>query len=194
LKSKKDIDLLLWAQLKDGHVEALGQLYDLYIDELFSYGIQFCSNKTEVMDSIHDVFLNLYKYKRNLADTNHVKYYLLRSVKNQILKKDANKFQIESIEDKALFLLDANASAEEEIIVNEIKDERIYKLSQYINLLSKKQRQGLFLRFNEEMDYEDIAKIMNVSVQTSRTTIYRAIKALRNSMLSCVFFMFCIFY
>jgi RNA polymerase sigma factor (sigma-70 family) len=91
-------------------------------------------------------------------------------------------------------LLDANASAEEEIIVNEIKDERIYKLSQYINLLSKKQRQGLFLRFNEEMDYEDIAKIMNVSVQTSRTTIYRAIKALRNSMLSCVFFMFCIFY
>ena len=190
MKSKKDIELLLWAKLKDGQIEALGALYDLYIDELFSYGIQFCSDKTEVMDSIHDVFLNLYKYRNNLANTNHVKYYLLRSVKNQILKKSSNKFQIESIQDKTLFLSDFEASAEEAIIINEIKSERTYKLSKSINLLSKKQKKGLFLRFNEGMDYEDIAKIMNVSVQTSRTIIYRAIKSLRNSMLSFFLFLF----
>jgi RNA polymerase sigma-70 factor (ECF subfamily) len=190
LKSKKDIELLLWAKLKDGQIVALGALYDLYIDELFSYGIQFCSDKTEVMDSIHDVFLNLYKYRNNLANTNHVKYYLLRSVKNQILKKNSNKFQIESIQDKTLFLSDFEASAEEAIIINEIKSERTYKLSKSINLLSKKQKKGLFLRFNEGMDYEDIAKIMNVSVQTSRTIIYRAIKSLRNSMLAFFLFLF----
>ncbi|MEM5565885.1 sigma-70 family RNA polymerase sigma factor [Psychroserpens sp. AS72] len=194
MKSKKDKDLLLWAKLKDGNTEALGKLYDLYIDDLFSYGIQFSSNKTEVIDSIHDVFLNLYKYRTKLADTNHVKFYLLRSVKNQIFKKGRGKFQIESIEDNPLLLSDFSASVEEEIIVNEIKNERTYRLSKSINLLSKKQRQGLFLRFNEELDYEDIAKIMNVSVQTSRTIIYRAIKALRKNMLSIVYTVLQIFY
>tara|TARA_R110000751_G_scaffold39894_1_gene94990 strand:+ start:381 stop:965 length:585 start_codon:yes stop_codon:yes gene_type:complete len=194
LKSKKDIDLLLWAKLKDGNIEALGKLYDLYIDDLFSYGIQFSYNKTEVMDSIHDVFLNLYKYRNNLADTNHVKYYLLRSLKNQILKKGKVRFQIESIDDNVLSLSDFSASAEEEIIVSEIENERSHRLSKSINLLSKKQRQGLFLRFNEEKDYEDIAKIMNVSVQTSRTIIYRAIKSLRKNMLASIFSLFQIFY
>jgi RNA polymerase sigma factor (sigma-70 family) len=187
LKAKKGIDFLLWAKLKDGNIEALGKLYDLYIDDLFRYGIQFCSNKTEVMDSIHDVFLNLYKYRNKLADTNNVKYYLLRSVKNQILKKGKGKLQIQAIDDNNLFLKDFSASAEEEIIVNEL-------LSKSINLLSKKQRQGLFLRFNEEKDYEDIAIIMNVTVQTSRTIIYRAIKSLRNSMLLHMFFLVHFFY
>ncbi|MFT4780608.1 MAG: RNA polymerase sigma factor (sigma-70 family) [Psychroserpens sp.] len=194
MKAKKGIDFLLWAKLKDGNIEALGKLYDLYIDDLFRYGIQFCSNKTEVMDSIHDVFLNLYKYRNKLADTNNVKYYLLRSVKNQILKKGKGKLQIQAIDDNNLFLKDFSASAEEEIIVNELKNERAYLLSKSINLLSKKQRQGLFLRFNEEKDYEDIAIIMNVTVQTSRTIIYRAIKSLRNSMLLHMFFLVHFFY
>jgi hypothetical protein len=35
LKAKKGIDFLLWAKLKDGNIEALGKLYDLYIDDLF---------------------------------------------------------------------------------------------------------------------------------------------------------------
>ena len=85
MKSNTNTDLVLWVKLKDGNIEALGKLYDLYIDEMFSYGMQFCADKTKVMDHIHDVFLNLYKYRKNLANTDQVKYYLFRSLKNQII-------------------------------------------------------------------------------------------------------------
>lgn len=188
MKLNKDTDLILWAQLKDGDIDALGGLYDLFIDELFSYGVQFCADKTVVMDSIHDVFLNLYKYRKNLANTDQVKYYLFRSLKNQII----SSLKGELLDQAFMFNDDVyinkySNSIEEEIIETEFNNEQTYKLSKAINSLSKKQRKGLFLRFTEECDYEEIAQIMNVSVQTSRTLVYRAIKTLRKNMLVGVF-------
>jgi len=188
LKLNKDTDLILWAQLKDGDIDALGGLYDLFIDELFSYGVQFCADRTVVMDSIHDVFLNLYKYRKNLANTDQVKYYLFRSLKNQII----SSLKGELLDQAFMFNDDVyinkySNSIEEEIIETEFNNEQTYKLSKAINSLSKKQRKGLFLRFTEERDYEEIAQIMNVSVQTSRTLVYRAIKTLRKNMLVGVF-------
>ncbi|WP_179008932.1 sigma-70 family RNA polymerase sigma factor [Winogradskyella forsetii] len=64
MKSIKDTGPILWAQLKGGSISALGDLYDLYIDDLFSYGMQYCADKTKVMDHIHDVFLNLYSIEK----------------------------------------------------------------------------------------------------------------------------------
>ena len=188
MKLNKDTDLILWAQLKDGDIDALGGLYDLFIDELFSYGVQFCADKTVVMDSIHDVFLNLYKYRKKLANTDQVKYYLFRSLKNQII----SSLKGELLDQAFMFNDDVyinkySNSIEEEIIETEFNNEQTYKLSKAINSLSKKQRKGLFLRFTEERDYEEIAQIMNVSVQTSRTLVYRAIKTLRKNMLVGVF-------
>ena len=52
MKSKKDTDLIFWAKLKDGDIEALGGLYDLYIDELFRYGMQYAADKAEVFGEI----------------------------------------------------------------------------------------------------------------------------------------------
>jgi RNA polymerase sigma-70 factor (ECF subfamily) len=123
--------------------------------------------------------LNLYKYRKNLAATDNVKYYLLRSLKNLILKQPKGKT---SIYDESMHHNIHSNSIEDQIITSEISNERAHKLSNAINFLSKKQRKVLFLRFTEERSYEEIADMMEVSVQTSRTIIYRAIKVLRKNM------------
>lgn len=191
MKQLKDKEFIFWQKLKAGHVDALGELYDIFIDDLFCYGMQLSKDKNYVMDCIHDLFLNLYKYRKNLATTDNVKYYLLRSLKNQILKQSKNKT---SIFDEGLQQKNYSHSIEEQIITSEISNERAHKLSKAINLLSKKQRKGLLLRFTEELSYEEIASIMEVSVQTSRTIIYRAIKVLRQNMALIILSIFYLFY
>ncbi|MDO5977307.1 sigma-70 family RNA polymerase sigma factor [Flavivirga sp. MEBiC05379] len=181
---------MLWKKLKAGDTKALGDLYDLFIDILFAYGIQLSSDKAYVMDCIHDLFLDLYKYRKKLAFTTNVKYYLLRSLKNKILKAEKGKLIYLSEEafhiknDKQNY----SESFENKMIEKEFLDERLVKLSNAITFLSKKQRQGLFLRFTEEREYENIAQIMNVSVETSRTIIYRAIKVLRKHLTMLIIF------
>lgn len=195
MKQFKDKDLILWAKLKNGNVDALGDLYDLFIDDLFSYGKQFSNDKNHIMDCIHDLFLNLFKYRKKIASTTNVKYYLLRSLKNQILKKPKDKFSpLPFTSNENLHGNNYVTSVEDQIIADEYRNERTYKLSCAMNLLSKKQRQSLFLRFTEGKHYEEIAETMNVTVQTSRTIIYRAIKVLRKNLTILILSIIHIFY
>lgn len=184
MQPQKDNDIVLWQKLKEGNTDALGQLYDLFIDELFSYGSQFSQDKQTIMDAIHDLYLNLFKYRKNLADTDNVKYYLLRSLKNQILKESKTKtvfVPIDLLPGSTAYKTSA-FSHEETLIKKENRNQISLRLSNAVNNLSKKQKQCIFLRFNEDRQYEEIAEIMNVSVETSRTIIYRAIKVLRSSL------------
>ena len=186
----------MWTKLKNGDVNALGDIYDIYIDELFTYRMQFSSDKSHVMDAIHDLFLNLYKYKKNLVATDNVTFYLYRSLKNTILKTSNNNHALfPNVQNQEQNSTDK--SIEENIIQEEIQNERTFQLAKAVNSLSKKQKKGLFLRFTEERTYDEIADIMNVSVPTSRTIIYRAIKSLRKELLpllTVLFLAFQIFY
>lgn len=171
----------MWAKLKDGDVRAMGDLYDIYVDELFAYGMQFSKDKNHVMDAIHDLFLNLYKYRKTVAMTDNVTYYLFRSLKNNILKVEKKNQSFvpypHGSEEK-----NGEISIEDRICAEEFENERAYKLAKAITKLSKKQRKALFLRYTEERSYEDVADIMGVSIQTSRTIIYRAVKTLRKQI------------
>lgn len=190
LENQKTREIRLWEKLKEGDITALGNLYDQYIDILFSYGMQLTNNKDHVMNCIHDLFMDLYKYKSKLAKTDNVKYYLFKSLKRKIYKKVNTKLVLtkdnyltENSLDKGIY----SRSFEEDLIASEQVSERSIKLAEALNSLTERQKQALFLRFTEDRPYEEIAKLLSVSVQTSRTTIYRAIKVLRNRLLSLVF-------
>ncbi len=187
---------IIWDRLKLGDVNVLGEIYDLVIDDLITYGSQFTNDKYYVMDCIHDVFLDLYKYRKKLASTDNVKFYLYRSLKNKILKKRKEKVlhtPLTTLNENGAFE-NYTESFEESIISKEVSDQRTSKLSRAITFLSKKQRQGLFLRYTEDRDYIEIASILDISVESSRTLIYRAIKSLRNPLAIFILFFECVFH
>lgn len=191
MENYKKSETFLWEKLKEGDINALGELYDRYIDILFSYGMQLSNNKDQVMNCIHDLFIDLYKYKSSLAKTDNVKYYLFKSLKRKIYRKV--NIKLVYTEDDYLFKGNTNKfnyskPFEEEVIAFEQSSERSLKLAEALNSLTERQRQALFLRFNENRSYEEMAEIMNISVQTSRTIIYRATKALRIRLSFFVFY------
>jgi len=189
------MEIILWEKLKRGDIHALGQIYDLYVDILFSYGIQISNDKSYVMDCIHDLFLDIYKYRAKLTSTDNVKYYLIKSLKRKINKKYNSK--VISIDNEDYFNTNpytTTKSIEEEIIASEESTMLNLKLADALISLTKRQRKGLFLRFNEEMPYEEIAQIMNVSIQTSRTIIYRGVKQLRKCMVLFILYIVTLFF
>ncbi|VXC13438.1 RNA polymerase sigma factor [Maribacter litoralis] len=178
----KNTETVIWKKLIDGDESALGDLYNIYVDCLFSYGINCTKDRTYVMDCIHDLFVDLYKYRENLSMTDNVKYYLFRSLKRKINRKYATKTI--SVTEEYQYSLNEQTrnyttSCEEEIIKKERLTEKRMVLANALESLTKKQRRGLFLRFNQDKSYEEISEIMEVSVQTARTIVYRALKALR---------------
>ena len=75
----------LVAQFCSGDDKAYAELYDMYIQMLYNYGLKLTSDQELLKDCVHDVFVKVY-LKRN--DKNAIKNlcsYLLISLKNRLL-------------------------------------------------------------------------------------------------------------
>lgn len=182
MHSTKNVDSILWKKVKLGDLDAFNELYDLYIDQLHAFGIQHTSDKEYVMDCIHDLFLDIYKYRKKLSDVDNVKFYLFKSLKRKINRKFKSKLSFFSTEEKKNEIKSVHHSVEESIIESERSDEISTKLSLALTSLSNKQRRGLSLKFDEKKSYEEIAAILGISIESVRTLIYRAVKKLRNEI------------
>lgn len=178
-----DEELIIWSEIRQGNITSLGVLYDLYIDSLVAYGIKVSGDKNYTMDCIHDLFVDLYKYKNKLAKTDNVKFYLFSALKRKINKKYKTKeIRLNKNEFNAVVISKNNHenSFEDDLVEKELYQEKVIKLNTLLGQLTEKQRKGLKLRFEEDRSYEDIALALNISVSSARTSIYRAIKTLRN--------------
>ncbi|BDW78024.1 hypothetical protein BFINE_38190 [Bacteroides finegoldii DSM 17565] len=63
---------------------AFSQLYDLYINILFNYGLKLTLDKELLKDCIHDVFVKLYTKKDELGTIDNLKSYMFISLKNKL--------------------------------------------------------------------------------------------------------------
>lgn len=176
----KETDKNLWTSFINGDSEALNLLYKQYVDVLYAFGLRFTDDAELVKDGIQDLFVDLFKYRKTLAPEVNVKSYLFTSLKRKIclvLKKKAaevnHSFEIS-------FLL--SGSIEDQIINDESQSELSQKLNRQLELLPGRQKEALYLRFNSELEYEEIAAIMDISLETCRTLVYRAVKQLRERM------------
>jgi DNA-directed RNA polymerase specialized sigma24 family protein len=67
------------------------------------------------------------------------------------------------------------------MISNEVKHEDLMKLRANLEKLSKRQREAIYLRFHQEMEYEDIAGIMAINYHSAVNLVYEALKFLRKN-------------
>lgn len=182
----------IWNNLRNGDVEALGELYDLFVDCLFSIGIQVVNDRSVVQDQLHELFLDLYKYHEKLSVVENVPGYLITSFKRKLYKQ--NNFKVtylkqnweENLEEVSPDL--KITRSQEEILIQEenIKDRSIF-LKRQLSNLTEHQRHILKMKFTEEKSYEEIADIMSLSVASARTLLYRTVKTLRKTALSIFF-------
>lgn len=188
-KDRNTEDLLLWVKIKAGEIEALGSLYDLYIDVLYPYGFSIAKDRVLVMDSIHDLFMDIFKYRKKLADSPQVKFYLLKSLKRKLFKKGKTNPAFDSTTGEKHFF-DHNifeSSTEKKLIDIENDVDKQRQIQHALSSLTKKQKRAVELKFYEGRSYEEIAILMNVTIATSRTLIYRSITSLRNKLAVSIF-------
>lgn len=180
MENKKS-DINLWKQIKKGDAHAYRKLYDRYADLLFSFGMQYTNDNALVQDAIHDIFVDLHRYRKTLSEDVIIKSYLFRSVQNNIFKK--LKFQTKIVRlDTVSDSIYKTDSTEEELIYNETIFAKHANLALAITSLTKKQRQALQLRFSEDQSYEEISSTLEISLESCRTLIYRALKELRKKL------------
>ena len=171
---------LLWESFVFGNKEAFANIYNQHLNTLFRYGTKLCADEEIVKDSIQEVFIDLYlKREKNKTNPENLKYYLILALKRNIIKK-LKKIK-KSGESISIYEVpfEPEYNVEQVIIKSEEETEKNRYIESILNQLPVKQKEALYLRFNESMEYPEIAKVMDISVESVRKQVYRAIKTIR---------------
>jgi RNA polymerase sigma factor (sigma-70 family) len=185
----------LWQSFLAGDDRSFAVIYQQYAPSLLTYGYKFNVDREIVHDALQEVFIDLYlKRDKVHIEIDNLKGYLFIALKNNLLKKILKKKKIEfdDIDTLPELHFDVEYSFQEQLIRLEISDEMKQKLADAINTLSPRQKEIIFLKFEEELDYPEVAKMLNITVESARKQLYRALKSLRNlidpKMLQIFFF------
>lgn len=188
----------LWQSFLKGDDRSFAFIYQQYAQSLLVYGYKFNIDQELVQDALQEVFIDLYlKRDKVNIEIDNLKGYLFIALKNNLLKKILKRKRtgfedIDTLQPELHF--EVEYSFQEQLIRLEISEETKQKLTDAINTLSPKQKEIIFLKFEEELDYPEIAKMLSITVESARKQLYRALKSLRNlidpKMLQIFFFIF----
>jgi RNA polymerase sigma factor (sigma-70 family) len=167
-------------------------LYKFYYQDLYAYGVSLGFNTEDVKDAIQEVYLKLYFNERLCIDEKKIKFYLLRSVRNQLIDWERTKKDTSSIEEEERsFKL--SVSVEESFISDEEDLLLKKRVNRILDLLTD-QREIVYLHFIEEMPYEEIAVMLDMKIQTVRGQVFKAMEKLRKLDSKDYFLFFLILY
>jgi RNA polymerase sigma-70 factor (ECF subfamily) len=165
---------------KEDSLNQLSLLYEKHAPGMLFYARKFVDFQT-AEDIVHDVFLKLWNHDQFLIIDQTIGSYLFRSVRNACF--DYLKHQI--VRDDYLSIAAQELKIEElaysDDLLNKLIDkEQKDSLYHAIEQLPEKCKEIFKLTYMEEKKNEEVARMLNISVRTVESHIYKALKKLRS--------------
>ncbi len=179
----------LWDQLRQGHKSALKEIYESESGYLFNYGRKIFQDTVIVEDAIQDLFIEIWQKHSSLGPTDSIRRYLAASLRRKIIAKLKKNSKTESVDSFDQLSFNPELAIESMIIAKEMSEEKAAKLKQAFEKLSDRQREILFLKFYQGLDYEQISEVLDIQYQSLRNMVSRGIKKLRAEMLIWILLM-----
>ncbi len=172
-------DLELWRRLRAGDRSALELIYRQHAALLLQYGRKFALSQPLVEDCVQDLFVDLWRRRAQLSDTDSIVRYLLVALRRRVIQRLDRHRKRYSDADPAAHDFEATPAHEQQIIAEEGSAQKSAELQAAFEQLSDRQREIVYLKYYAGMDYEDISEIMDLNYQSARNLLSRALSKLR---------------
>jgi RNA polymerase sigma-70 factor (ECF subfamily) len=185
----------LWQKFKAGETQAFAELYNRYIHELLNYGYKITPDAGLLQDSIHDLFVELWKSKEQLGFTDNPKFYLFKALRHKLARNLVTIPIFVSPQQKENLFETLQTDATDYGILKHEQDALNSRLvQQLLSKLTSRQKEVIHLRFFQNFSYSDIAKIMDMNYQSALNLVQRAFVTLRQEIRSAsgIIFLLCI--
>ena len=177
-----DQEIHLWQAFREGDRSAFEALLRIYYQPLYEYGTKFLKDRDQLKDCLHDLLVNLWERRAFLNETQHLKLYLFKALRNQIFKaKQKAGHPLAEIPENDELVPEADDYAENLIIQDETSREKLFRVQHLIGQLTKRQREILHLKFYENLSNEQVADILGISRPAVANLLYQALKQFRES-------------
>lgn len=173
------LDHTLWQTLREGDKKALGLLVERHYRALFHYGTKLTNNHAMIQDCIQDLFLTVWEKRQTNPVLQSVKAYLFVALRNNILRQVKFDNYVDEVD---LSGLETDWLTNPESIYVQAEHEQTKQacLKQALERLPKRQREAIYLKYYENLSYEEIATAMGLSRQVVANYLQHALHNLRD--------------
>lgn len=151
-------------------------LFELHFTKLMGFVFNYVRDEEVAKDIVHDAFLTLWSNRKRLNPVYPVKSYLFTLAQNCALNYLRHLRVVTGNEQTVTELLEA---ANEEL---DDYEKRLVRLEEKLAQLPEKQREVLVKCVVEGKKYKEVAEELDITVNTVKTHITRALKFLRDEL------------
>ncbi len=160
----------LWELCISNDHKAFKELYDREFKYLFAFGLKIYPHKPDVKDALQEIFTDLWVNK-STRKINHIRFYLLKSLKYKLLKcKPDGK------------IIEINALSKEDqilpLVVND-GDSKAKEIQKILSQLPKSQQEILHLKYYQGLSNTQIAEILGIKYQSVSNRLHRILNGFR---------------
>jgi RNA polymerase sigma-70 factor (ECF subfamily) len=167
-------------RVQGGEQELFGALMERYEPKLSRYGRKFLANPDNIEDIVQDVFISAYQNIRSFDATRRFSPWIYRIAHNayvNALKKNSRM---------PVTLFDFDALVSHTVYEDPVELEREQKqmkamIEECLEKVPSKYKEVLLLRYYEDMDYKEIAEVLEVPTGTVSVRLMRAREALKKA-------------
>ncbi len=187
----------LVAELKAGSEDAYAWLIEQYHQQIYSLVYRIVNDPADAADTTQEVFLKVFRGMKRFNGESSLKTWMYRIAVHEASNRRRwwfrHKARETSIEpdvqhepDRNAGLKDTLADAGESPFDNVVHRELHARVEQELRQVPEPYRTTVVLRDLEELSYEEIAEVMEVSLGTVKSRLMRGREALRKRLESCL--------
>jgi len=161
-----------------GDQEALKVIFQRHKDKLFNFALRFVGNRADAEDAVSHVFMMVCEKRYAIKPGASFKTWAYTVARNICLSKIRSRGKFFSLwspkndpnYDQAIDVIDQKAIAREQLSQKEI----MAIIQNAINKLPEEQKEALLLREYNGFTYEEIAQVLECSLEKVKVLIFRA--------------------
>ncbi len=176
-------------QIQEGNIDAYKILVDRYADEIANLCFRYLSDATAAEDATQDVFLKAYRALEHWEPRAKFKTWLYRIAINHCINiiRRKNLVPFTPLEGTTHHnpgnpVTAQHPSGQPSAEARAIEQERRQLIYRTIMELPENQRQVIILYYYQNLSYKEMAEILNVSVSSIESRLFRAKKNLAKKL------------
>ncbi len=172
--NKSDIELV--NEFKSGNISAFDEIVRRYQKRVYSLARKILANHDDADDVAQEVFIKLFNSLHDFKGESSLFTWIYRITVNEcnnVLRKKKIKEFVPI--DEIANLLKLSETPEQELFDKEERN----LIERAVEKLPAKQRTVFVMRFFENLDYEEISKILNKPIGTLKANYFHAVKKIQ---------------
>ena len=173
-------EILLISRARGGDRDAFGALVEQYRDNVYRLAYRMCGNAYDADEAAQEAFVAAWRALPNFRGDAKFSTWLYRLTTNAAIDVMRREKRHQTVGDGEMVDLADDADSPQETVERTEQQEAVQKA---LATLSEEYREVLLLRYMEELDYAEIADVLQLPSGTVKSRINRAKAALKTALL-----------